>query len=197
VHEDDLAPDPVAQFRAWYDHAGQHGVPFPDAASLATADRDARPSVRTVILREVDARGFAFFTNYRSRKGQDLADNPYAALGFLWQQVQRQVTVTGSAVRLADEESDRYFATRPRGSQLAAWASRQSTLLPDRAALDQRYAEVVARYEHGEVPRPPHWGGFRVVPATVEFWQHRENRLHDRLRYRRAGSSWLIERLAP
>jgi pyridoxamine 5'-phosphate oxidase len=197
LHEHDLASDPITQFLGWYEDAKRGGVPFPDAVMLGTADGGGRPSVRTVILREVDERGFAFFTNYGSRKGQDLADNPHAALGFSWHEVRRQVTVTGSAVRLTDEESDRYFATRPRGSQLAAWASQQSTLLPDRPTLDAQYAEIAARYEDEPVPRPPWWGGFRVVPATVEFWQHQENRLHDRLRFRRTAGSWLVERLAP
>jgi pyridoxamine 5'-phosphate oxidase len=151
-----------------------------------------------VLLKGVDTRGFAFFTNYESRKGAELAVNPQAALVFFWVQLERQVRVEGRVERLTSNESDAYFATRPEGSQLGAWASQQSAVLPDRGPLEARYEELRAQYEGHEVPRPPFWGGYRVVPETVEFWQGRVNRLHDRLRYRRRGDgSWVIERLSP
>ena len=166
--------------------------------TLATATPDGRPSARMVLLKGVDARGFAFFTNYESRKGAELAANPRAALVFFWVQLERQVRVEGRVERLSAEESDAYFASRPEGSQLGAWASQQSAVLPDRGPLEARYEELRAQYEGQEVPRPTFWGGFRVVPETVEFWQGRVNRLHDRLRYRRQDDgSWVIERLSP
>lgn len=192
-----LDPDPVVQFLRWLAQAVDARVLEPTAMTLATADTDGRPSARTVLLRGIDQRGFAFFTNYESRKGRELAVNASAALVFRWLELGRQVTVTGSTVRLPAEESDAYFARRPRGSQLSAWASPQSSPLPDRAVLEALHAEVARRYAGREVPRPPFWGGFRVVPAAVEFWQGRPDRLHDRLRYLRRRDGWTVERLNP
>ena len=198
LREEDLAPDPFTQFGAWFDEVAQADIREPNAMTLATATPDGRPSARMVLLKGVDARGFAFFTNYESRKGAELAANPRAALVFFWVQLERQVRVEGRVERLSAEESDAYFASRPEGSQLGAWASQQSAVLPDRGPLEARYEELRAQYEGHEVPRPPFWGGFRVVPETVEFWQGRVNRLHDRLRYRRQDDgSWVIERLSP
>ncbi len=195
--ETGLADSWPAQFAAWFAEAAAHGLPEPNAMIVATADRDGRPSARTVLLKGYDARGFVFYTNYTSRKGTEAAANPYASLVFPWFPMQRQVLVTGSVERVSRAETEAYFATRPRGSQLGAWASPQSRVLAGRAAVDAGLAEVVARFGDGPVPAPPHWGGLRVVPETVEFWQGRSSRLHDRLRYRRAGDGFVVERLAP
>jgi pyridoxamine 5'-phosphate oxidase len=166
--------------------------------ALATADADGRPSVRHVLLRGLDDRGFVFNTNRESRKGRELESNPHAGLVFLWKQLDRQVCVDGKVVRTADEDDDAYFATRPRDAQLGAWASRQSASIDDRAALDARLAEATARFAGGDVPRPPFWGGYRVIPRSIEFWQGRRHRLHDRFRYQRDdGGEWRIERLSP
>lgn len=198
LREEDLAPDPFTQFDAWFDEVAQGDIREPNAMTLATATPDGRPSARMVLLKGVNARGFAFFTNYESRKGAELTANPRAALVFFWVQLERQVRVEGLVERLSAEESDAYFSSRPEGSQLGAWASQQSALLPDRGRLEARYDKLRAQYEGHDVPRPPFWGGFRVVPETVEFWQGRVNRLHDRLRYRRQDDgSWVIERLSP
>jgi pyridoxamine 5'-phosphate oxidase len=198
LREKDLAADPFTQFGAWFDEVAQADIREPNAMTLATATPDGRPSARMVLLKGVDARGFNFFTNYESRKGNELTANPRAALVFFWVQLERQVRVEGRVERLSTEESDAYFASRPEGSQLGAWASQQSAILPDRGPLEARYEELRAQYEGREAPRPPFWGGYRVVPETVEFWQGRVNRLHDRLRYRRQGDdSWVIERLSP
>lgn len=194
----DLDPDPLAQFREWLQAAVGAGILEPTAMTLATADVDGRPSARTVLLRSLDSEGFVFFTNYQSRKGRELAVNPYGALAFRWLELGRQVTATGSVVRLGEQESDAYFATRPRGSQVSAWASAQSAVLADRGVLEALHAEVERRYEGADVPRPPFWGGLRLVPASVEFWQGRRDRLHDRLRYLRLPQgAWRIERLNP
>ncbi|HEY7022796.1 MAG TPA: pyridoxamine 5'-phosphate oxidase [Ktedonobacterales bacterium] len=198
LREEDLAPDPFTQFGAWFGEVAQADVREPNAMTLATATPDGRPSARMVLLKGVDAHGFTFFTNYESRKGGELDANPRAALVFFWVQLERQVRVEGHVERLSAEESDAYFASRPEGSQLGAWASQQSAVLPDRGPLEARYEELRAQYEGHEVPRPPFWGGFRVVPEAVEFWQGRVNRLHDRLRYRRQDDdSWVVERLSP
>lgn len=186
----DYSQDPLEQFRAWFDDAAM------DAVALATATSDGAPSVRMVLLKGVDDRGFTFFTNYDSRKGRELAENPRAALLFYWPGPGRQVRVEGSVEKVSAAESDAYFATRPRGGQIAALASRQSEPLESREALEARFAELDAAYPN-EVPRPAHWGGFRLVPETYEFWQHRDNRMHDRLRYRRDAGAWVIERLSP
>ena len=191
--------DPFAEFDRWLAAAEASGDPEPNAMTLATVGADGRPSARTVLLRGIDPRGFRFFTNRRSRKGRELAVNPSCALVFRWAALQRQVCVTGRAEELGDEESDAYFATRPRGHRLGAWASDQSTVIPSRDVLEERLAELEATYP-GDVPRPPHWGGYVVVPDTFELWEGRPNRLHDRLRYRRDGGGdggWVVERLAP
>jgi pyridoxamine 5'-phosphate oxidase len=198
LREDDLAADPFSQFGAWFDEVARAEVREPNAMTLATATPEGRPSARMVLLKGVDSRGFTFFTNYESRKGNELSANPYVALVFFWVQLERQVRVEGRVERLSADESDAYFASRPEGSQLGAWASQQSAALPGRGPLEARYEELRAQYTGQTVPRPPFWGGFRVVPESVEFWQGRVNRLHDRLRYRRrADGSWTIERLSP
>lgn len=196
--EADLLDDPIALFRRWFDEAVAAELPEVNAMTLATADRDGRPSARTVLLKGVDGRGFEFFTNYESRKARELDANPHAALVFLWAPLHRQVRVTGDVTRLTAAESDAYFATRPRGSQLGAWASAQSSVLEGRAALEARLDEVRARFGSGEIPRPPHWGGYRLVAESVELWQGRPGRLHDRLRYTPVGEHrFVIQRLAP
>ncbi|CAL9448361.1 Pyridoxine_pyridoxamine 5'-phosphate oxidase [Streptomyces sp. enrichment culture] len=202
--ERDLAAHPLEQFARWFKDAASCGdIHEPNAMVVATATPDGRPSARTVLLKHVDARGFVFFTNYDSRKGAELAANPYASLLFPWHPIARQVIVTGRATRVGRDETAAYFRTRPHGSQLGAWASAQSSVIGSRAELLARYEELAARYPDGaQVPVPPHWGGFRVVPDTVEFWQGHENRLHDRLRYVREGGGdgeggWRVERLAP
>ncbi len=194
--EGDLASDPLSQFEAWFDEA-RALVRLPEAVALATADREGVPSVRMVLLKGWDERGFVFYTDGTSRKGAELSANPYAALVVYWDPLGRQVRVEGGVVPVSDEESDRYFAGRPRGSQLAARASHQSAELADRAELDAAVAAETAEHEGADVPRPPEWGGFRVVPHLVEFWQHREDRLHDRLCFRRMGSGWAVVRLSP
>ena len=197
LDEDHVAPNPIAQFTLWYERACAVVRPLPDAAALATATRAGHPSLRMVLLKGVDAHGFVFYTNYRSRKGRELAKNARASLLFYWGELERQVRVDGRVARVAPHESEEYFVTRPRGSQLAAWASPQSARLAGRAALERRYAAFARRFPES-VPRPPHWGGYRLVPEAIEFWQGREDRLHDRLRYRRGrGGRWTIERLAP
>jgi pyridoxamine 5'-phosphate oxidase len=198
LREEDLASDPFTQFGLWFDEVARADVREPNAMTLATATPEGRPSARMVLLKGVDTRGFSFFTNYESRKGGELSANPYAALVFFWVQLERQVRVEGRVERLPDEESDLYFASRPEGSQLGAWASQQSAVLPGRGPLEARYEELRAQHAGHEISRPPFWGGFRVAPETVEFWQGRANRLHDRLRYRRqTDGSWLVERLSP
>lgn len=197
LSEAGVARDPIAQFAEWYERACAVVKPLPHAAALATATRAGLPSLRMVLLKGFDARGFVFYTNYRSRKARDLARNARASLLFYWGQLGRQVRVDGHIVKVPRRESNEYFATRPRGSQLSAWASPQSGVLADRAALEQRFAAAEAKYA-GRVPRPPYWGGYRLIPEAMEFWQGREDRLHDRILYRRARNGrWLIERLAP
>jgi pyridoxamine 5'-phosphate oxidase len=195
--EADVATDPLEQFRRWYGNAEQAGIRAPHAMALATAAAHGAPSVRMVLLKGVDEDGFVFFTGYGSRKGGELEANPRAALLFYWDPLGRQVRVEGGVERVPPAESDAYFATRPRGAQLAAAASRQGRVLKGRDELDARVAELEREYAGGEVPRPEHWGGYRLRPDVYEFWQHRENRLHDRLRYSRDGAGWLLDRLSP
>jgi pyridoxamine 5'-phosphate oxidase len=197
LERDDLLNDPIAQFRRWFDEAADAGVPLPNAMGLATADADGRPSVRHVLLRGVDERGFTFFTNQESRKGRQLAENPHAALVFLWKELDRQVEIDGRVEPTTDEESDAYFADRPRGAQLGAWASPQSAVIAGRDELMRGVSETEARFAGGNVTRPPLWGGYRVVPARIEFWQGHEHRLHDRFVYSRSDAGWRIDRLAP
>jgi pyridoxamine 5'-phosphate oxidase len=198
LNEADVDPDPFRQFRAWFAEAEATRLYQPDAMTLATATADGRPSARQVLLRGTDERGFTFFTNYDSRKAAELAANPRAALLLFWAELHRQVRVEGRVEAVSAEESEAYFATRPRGSQLGAWASPQSEVIAGREVLDRAMQEVTRRFEGRPVPRPPHWGGYRVVPETIEFWQGRENRLHDRLCYRRRPEGgWEVVRLAP
>jgi pyridoxamine 5'-phosphate oxidase len=192
-----LAADPVAQFRVWFQDAREAGTYEPEAMTVCTVGSDGRPTSRYVLLRGLDHRGFAFYTNYQSAKGRDLTERPHAALTFGWLAVHRSVRVEGTVQRLPEPESDAYFASRPRAAQIGAWASPQSRVIPGRDALDRAVAEVQARFAGQDVPRPPHWGGFVVAPDRVEFWQGRQGRLHDRLRYERDGGGWRIERLAP
>ncbi|WP_394438241.1 pyridoxamine 5'-phosphate oxidase [Streptomyces sp. SGAir0957] len=199
--ESDLAAHPMEQFTRWFKQAATPGAlpAEPNAMVVSTADAGGRPSSRTVLLKSFDDDGFVFYTNYGSRKARDLAVNPHVALVFPWHPMYRQVLVTGTAARTSREETAAYFHSRPHGSQLGAWASAQSAVLADRAELDASYAALVRRYPPGaEIPVPPHWGGFRVTPTEVEFWQGRENRLHDRLRYVATGDgAWRVERLSP
>jgi pyridoxamine 5'-phosphate oxidase len=199
LREGDMDPDPLRQFQKWFDEAVAAGLTQPEAMTLATATPEGRPSARLVLLRGLDAGGFVFFTNYKSRKGQELAANPWAALVFYWEPLDRQVRVEGRVEKVSAAESDTYFNTRARGSRLGAWASPQSQVLPGREALDQRVRDVEAIYAAEDmVPRPPFWGGYRLIPDMIEFWQGQPNRLHDRLCFRRQPTGrWLLERLAP
>lgn len=197
LHEYEADVDPFRQFDAWYADAIAAGVPQPDAMALATAGLDGRPSVRMVLLKGADERGFVFHTSYESAKAVDLAANPHAALAFHWYELHRQVRISGPVARLVADESDAYFATRPRGAQIAAAASAQSRVIPGRSHLEEAVLRVAAEYEGGPVPRPDTWGGFRVMPEVFEFWQGRDNRMHDRIRYSREGNGWRIERLSP
>lgn len=217
----DLQADPLAQFNAWFSQAAGaragsrwravgialykawhalrgHSPPDVNAMVLATATADSRPSARTVLLKGVDERGFIFFTNYDSRKGQELAENPDAALVFYWPDLERQVCVAGTVTKLPLAESEAYFKSRPRGSRLSAWASNQNTVLPDRQTLERRWQEIAKRFPTEDVPLPPNWGGYVLAPTRIEFWQGRPSRLHDRFRYtHQADKTWLIERLSP
>lgn len=189
--------DPIDLFRVWFDAAGESGILLPESVALATATADGVPSVRMVLLKDVDARGFVFFTNYGSQKARELEANPRAALCFHWAILERQVRVAGPVERVTSEESEAYFRTRGRGSQLGAWASRQSEPLASREDLERRAREVEERFGGGDVPLPPFWGGYRLEPARIEFWQGRANRLHDRLVFLREGEGWTTQRLHP
>jgi pyridoxamine 5'-phosphate oxidase len=195
--EADVDADPVVQFGRWFEQATHAGLLEPHAMTLATATPDGRPSARMVLLRGFDERGFCFYTNYESRKAAELAANPRAALVFWWDKLERQVRIEGTVERTSRAESEAYFASRPPGSQLSAAVSPQSRVIGDRAALERRVAELATAVPDGHVPLPDFWGGYRLAHEVVEFWQGRPNRLHDRLRYRRAGDTWRIERLAP
>ncbi|WP_165243812.1 pyridoxamine 5'-phosphate oxidase [Paludisphaera soli] len=198
LDEQDLDPDPLRQFERWFAEALASGVVEPNAATLATATPDGRPSARIVLLKGCDARGLTFFTNYESRKGRELAANPRATMLFFWKELERQVAVEGAVERVSTEESEEYFHSRPVGSRLGAWVSKQSRVIPGREHLESLFREYEAKHADGAVPRPDYWGGFRVLPDALEFWQGRPSRLHDRLRYRLSdAAAWTIERLSP
>ncbi len=192
-----MHPDPLTQFALWFSDAERAGIKMPNAMTLATATRDGLPSARMVLLKGFDNQSFTFFTNYESEKGRELAENPYAALVFYWEPLNRQIRITGQVAKVTPAESDEYFHTRPRGSQIATWVSRQSSVIENRAILESRYDDFVAQFGEGLIPHPRYWGGYRLTPRTLEFWQSGENRLHDRFRYTRQDEGWLIERLAP
>lgn len=193
----DLSPDPFLTFAEWLAEATEAGLHEPNAMTLATVSAEGRPSARVVLLKGVDPAGFTFFTNYASRKGQELAVNPFAALVFWWGELERQVRVEGRVEMLSAEESDAYYHSRPKGSRIGAWVSAQSQVIPNRQVLEQRWQELAAAYAGADPARPPFWGGYRLVPDTLEFWQGGPNRLHDRLRYRRVPDGWQIDRLSP
>jgi len=198
LSERDLAHDPIVQLQAWLAEAQAAGTDFSEAMALATADAEGRPAVRHVLLKTVDERGLTFFTNLESRKGRHLAENPNASVAFLWRELDRQVCIDGTVEPVARDEADAYFRTRPREARLGAWASRQSRPVGSREELDRAFAEAAERYGHEDIPLPPHWGGFRLVPTSIEFWKGREHRLHDRFRYtRRPDGGWKRQRLYP
>ncbi len=198
LNETEVDPNPVIQFQKWFDQACSVDVPEPNAMTVATVSSEGKPSARMVLLKDYDGRGFVFYTNYNSRKGQELIANPHAALVFWWAQLERQVRITGSVEKISSQESDKYFHSRPFNSRIGAWTSNQSEIVSSREILEQRLRELQAKYQDLEVPRPNHWGGFRVIPAEIEFWQGRSSRLHDRLLYSKCdGGTWEIERLSP
>jgi pyridoxamine 5'-phosphate oxidase len=193
-----LNPDPFKQFALWFADAEQADLPLHNAMTLATASREGRPSARMVLLKEVDTKGFIFYTNYKGRKSQELKENPFASLVFYWQPLSRQIRIEGAVEKVASEESDRYFASRPRGHQIEAHLSAQSQIIKDRAFLGEQFRVFTQKFAGQEIPRPANWGGFRLIPECLEFWQEGEHRLHDRLRYRRnENDHWIIDRLAP
>jgi pyridoxamine 5'-phosphate oxidase len=197
LSETDVDADPLKQFQVWFNDALTANVIEPNAMVLATATKDGKPSARTVLLKGFDERGFVFYTNYESRKGQELAENPWAAVVFLWKEIQRQVRIEGHIEKCSEEESDTYFRSRPLGSQLGACVSQQSQVISSREVLESRLEELTSENANRDVPRPVYWGGYRLSPTSIEFWQGRPNRLHDRLRYRLKDGCWVIERLSP
>lgn len=197
LHEQDVSQDPIEQFHRWFDMSVTLGLPMANAFMLATATRDGQPGARMLLLKDVDERGFVFFTNYNSRKGLELTENPRAAMVFHWTELFRQVRVEGRVEKASEEESNAYFQSRPRGSRIGAWASEQSSVLARREDLEMRVREIHDKYRGGEVPLPPFWGGYRLVPSRVEFWQGRPSRLHDRICYEREAGVWKMSRLSP
>ena len=197
LSEQDVADDPIQQFTRWFDEAVRADVLEPNAMCLATATPDAYPSARMVLLKGVDTRGFVFYTDYRSRKGQELADNPCASLCFFWAELERQVRINGAVQRVSRSESDAYFQSRPLPSRIGAWTSSQSSVLTSREVLEEELTRNEARFADGAVPLPDHWGGFRVVPEEIEFWQGRPSRLHDRIRFHKRAGVWVKQRLSP
>ncbi len=197
LSEADVGNDPLTHFTRWFEEAVAADVPEPNAMCLATATPDAYPSARMVLLKGVDARGFVFYTDYRSRKGLELADNPHASLCFFWAELERQVRIAGAVQRLSRTESDQYFQSRPLPSRIGAWTSRQSSVITSRDVLESERVANEERFRDGHVPLPEHWGGFRIVPEEIEFWQGRTSRLHDRLRFRKSAGVWVRERLSP
>jgi pyridoxamine 5'-phosphate oxidase len=198
LSETEIHPNPFEQFKIWFNQALAAQLPEPNAMTIATATSDGKPSARMVLLKDYDERGFVFYTNYESHKGQQLIRNPWGAIAFLWVELERQVRIEGRVEKVSAAESDEYFHSRPKGSQLGAWASNQSQVVESRQVLERRLEQLKEEYDNKEIPRPPHWGGFRVIPDEIEFWQGRPNRLHDRLLYRRGeGGSWKIQRLSP
>jgi len=197
LSEADLRDNPIEQFGAWFDDARAADIAEPNAMTLATVGPDGAPSARVVLLKAFDASGFTFHTNYNSRKGRELTANPNCYLHFFWKELERQIFIRGTATKVSAQESDEYFAVRPYPSQIGALASEQSSVIESREALEQRFEELKAKYPEGSVPRPEHWGGFRVTPTEFEFWQGRRSRLHDRIRYTASGNAWAIDRLSP
>jgi pyridoxamine 5'-phosphate oxidase len=195
--EGNVDPDPFRQFEKWFRRAEEIVQRLPNAMALATATADGKPSVRMVLLKGFDDQGFVFYTNYESQKAQELTDNHRASLLFYWSELGRQIRITGTVTKVSRRESEAYFDTRPLDSQLGAWASQQSEVVPSRRVLEARVEELAREYEGRSIPTPPFWGGYRLAPDSIEFWQEREGRLHDRLRYRKAGESWVLERLSP
>jgi pyridoxamine 5'-phosphate oxidase len=198
LSETEVHPNPFEQFKTWFNQALAAQLPEPNAMTIASATTDGKPYARIVLLKDYDERGFVFYTNYESHKGQQLVQNPWGAIAFWWTQLERQVRIEGRVEKVSELESDEYFQSRPKGSQLGAWASNQSQVIDSREVLERRLEQLKEEYENKQVPRPPHWGGFRVIPDEIEFWQGRPSRLHDRLLYRRSeDGTWKIQRLAP
>ncbi len=197
LSENEVASSPIDQFKLWFDQAALVKIYEPNAAILATATKSGIPSARVILLKGFSDKGFDFFTNYNSRKGKELEENPFAALVYYWPELERQVRIEGKVEKLSDNESDNYFETRPVGSRLGAWASPQSKIIEDRNWLEKKHNEFREKFKHGEIPRPKEWGGFRIVPSSIEFWQGRQNRLHDRILYSFENKQWTIKRLAP
>lgn len=197
LSETEAGSDPFSLFRTWFDQALQAGLNEPNAFTLATCTPAGHPSARAVLLKHLDDRGFTFFTNYDSRKGREIEANPSVAMVFLWDELERQVRIEGRAEKVSPEDSDGYYRVRPLGSRLGAWASPQSAVIPNREFLEQQHTELLKQFPDGDPPRPPNWGGYRIVPEVVEFWQGRPSRLHDRIVFRRTTAGWLVQRLAP
>jgi pyridoxamine 5'-phosphate oxidase len=197
LSESKVDPDPIRQFDRWFRLAKRARVFLPNAMTLATASVEGKPSARMMLLKRYDHRGFVFYTNHESRKGKEILENPHASLVMPWPELRRQVRIEGVVIKLSEDESDRYFQSRPRGSRIGAWASHQSSVIPSRDHVQQRYRETIEKYRGKRVPLPPFWGGYRLIPERIEFWQGRPNRLHDRIRYIRENHTWRIVRLAP